>query len=182
MKRKWMGVWLLLLIASIMLLAGCGKKDDTITIFMSDKESASREAIDQIQKKLDTESPDLHAEFNYSPLFDLQKVLVEYAAGGNSIVILPEDTIKTYSEQGAHVPLEDYFDKSKYKAGVFEGGVFVEGEDDPVMGEHLFGIPVEDLKMFKDSGYAPKGMLACVLVNSSNQEAAIKVLKKLAEG
>ncbi|OWA34679.1 hypothetical protein B9G55_15795 [Saccharibacillus sp. O16] len=181
MKRKWMGIGLLLIV-SIMLMAGCGKKDDTVTIFMSDKESASREAIDQIQKKLDAESPDLHAEFNYSPLFDLQKVLVEYAAGGNSIVILPEDTIKTYSKDGAHIPLEDHFDQTKYEDGVFEGGVFVEGEDDPVMGKHLFGIPVEDLKMFKDSGYAPKGMLACVLVSAPDQEAAIKVLQKLAEG
>ncbi|NGZ75887.1 hypothetical protein [Saccharibacillus alkalitolerans] len=181
MKGKKAGIWMLL-IATIMLLAGCGKGDDNVLIFMSDKASASREAIDQIQEKLKTDSPDLKAEFNYSPLFDLQKVLVEYAAGGNAIVILPEDTIKTYGKDGAHIVLDDYFDKSEYPEGVFENGVLKDGEKDPVTEEHLFGIPVKDMKMFRDAGYAPEGLLACVLVNAPDKDAAIKVLQKLTEG
>ncbi|WP_172195576.1 hypothetical protein [Saccharibacillus qingshengii] len=180
MNRKKIGVWLVL-IAAIMLVAGCGK-DDGVTIFMSDKGSSSREGIDVIQEKLNTEVPDLKAEFNYSPLFDLQKVLVEYAAGGNSIVILPTDNIEIYGKDGAHVVLDEYFDKADYPDGVFESGVLKDGESDAVLEKHLFGIPVKDMKMFQDAGYTPEDMLACVLVNAPDKEAAIKVLQKLTEG
>ncbi|MDO3408769.1 hypothetical protein QWJ34_03225 [Saccharibacillus sp. CPCC 101409] len=180
---KWKKAGLLLLLAGLLaLLAGCGKGDDKVLIFMSDKESSSREGIDQIQQKLDAEFTDPKAEFNYSPLFDLQKVMVEYAAGGNSIVILPKDTVQTYGRDGAHLALDEYFDKEKYPEGVFESGVLKDGEDDPVTEEHLFGIPVDQMKMFQDAGYVPKDMLACVVVNAPNADAAIKVLQKLTEG
>lgn len=180
MKRKKAGIWLLL-IATIMLLAGCGKEDGVL-IFMSDKGSSSREGIDVIQEKLTAEAPDLKAEFNYSPLFDLQKVLVEYAAGGNSIVILPAETVEIYGKDGAHIVLDDYFDQADYPDGVFESGVLKDGESDAVQEEHLFGIPVKDMKMFQDAGYIPDDMLACVLVNAPDKDAAVKVLQKLTEG
>lgn len=180
MKRKKMGIWMLL-IASVLMLAGCGKEDGVL-IFMSDKASSSREGIDVIQEKLNADVPDLKAEFNYSPMFDLQKVLVEYAAGGNSIVILPEDSIKIYGKDGAHVVLDDYFDQADYPDGVFESGVLKDGDRDATLEKHLFGIPVKDMKMFQDAGYTPDGMLACVLINAPDKDAAIKVLQKLAEG
>ncbi|MEJ8306866.1 hypothetical protein [Saccharibacillus sacchari] len=180
MKRKKTGIWLLLIV-TIMLLAGCGKEDGVL-IFMSDKASSSREGIDVIQEKLTAEAPDLKAEFNYSPLFDLQKVLVEYAAGGNSIVILPKETVETYGKDGAHIVLDDYFDQADYPDGVFESGVLKDGEQDAVQEKHLFGIPVKDMKMFQDAGYTPDDMLACVLVNAPDKDAAVKVLQKLTEG
>ncbi|MCQ4086863.1 hypothetical protein [Saccharibacillus sp. JS10] len=179
---KWRKAgFLLLLVATISLLAGCGKEEGTL-IFMSDKASSNREGIDTIQEKLTAEVPDLKAEFNYSPLFDLNKVLVEYVGGDNSIVILPTDTIKVYGKDGGHIPLDDYFDQADYPDGVFESGVLKDGEQDAVMEKHLFGIPVKDMKMFQDAGYTPDNMLACVLVTAPDREVAIKVLQKLTEG
>ncbi len=172
----------MLMIAAIMLLAGCGKGDDNITIFMSDEGAVSQDAIGLVQEKLNTDLSELKVELNYSPLFNLQKVMIEYAAGGNSIVILPEDTIKTYGKDGAHIPLDEYFDKSEYPEGVFESGVLKDGENDAVLEEHLFGIPLTEMKMFQDTGYTPEGLLACVLVNAPDKEAAVKVLQKLTEG
>lgn len=181
MKRRKMGIWLMLIV-SIMLLAGCGKEDGVL-IFMSDEQAAlSREGIDVIQEQLAVDLPDTKVEFNYSAMHNVQKVLVEYAAGGNSIMILPEDMVKLYGKDGAHLVLDDYFDKADYPDGVFESGILKDGEKDAVLEEHLFGIPVKDMKMFQDAGYVPENMLACVLVNAEDQEAAIKILQKLTEG
>ncbi|MEI0735672.1 hypothetical protein VQ056_01665 [Paenibacillus sp. JTLBN-2024] len=54
-----------------------------------------------------------------SPLYNPEKLMVEYAAGGHDIMILPEEDMKNYGKMGGHVVLDDHFDPKTYPEGVF---------------------------------------------------------------
>ncbi|MNI92939.1 hypothetical protein D3C73_1508070 [compost metagenome] len=94
--------------------------------------------------------------------------------------------MKQYGNNGSNVSLDDTFDQEKYERGVFEGGVFVEdgtGDDgsDIKKETHLYGIPLEDMKMFQEVQYAAKNLFATIPVSASNIEESKKVLKALTE-
>lgn len=56
-----------------------------------------------------------------------------------------------------------------------------DGGSDIKQESHLYGIPLEDMKMFKDVEYAASNLFATIPVSSSNVEESKKVLKALTE-
>ncbi|MNP71498.1 hypothetical protein D3C76_1678940 [compost metagenome] len=69
---------------------------------------------------------------------------------------------------------------------MFDGGVLVEkGEGDEGSDikkeSHLYGIPLEDMQMFKDVDYAAQNLFATIPVSAANVEESKKVLKALTE-
>ncbi|AET59871.1 hypothetical protein HPL003_15615 [Paenibacillus terrae HPL-003] len=185
---KRLSPWIVGMLA-LVLLAGCGGRDkDSFTIFIMDKQGDASiirdELAQKLKDKLGEQAPAI--EIAVSPLYNQQKLVVEYAAGENDLFILPEEDMKLYGQNGSNLPLDDAFDKKTYARGVFEGGVFKEKEQgekgtDMLKETHLYGIPVEQMKMFKDLKYNSKTLFATVPPRTSNKEEAIKVLKALTE-
>jgi hypothetical protein len=46
---------------------------------------------------------------------------------------------------------------------------------------HLYGIPLEEMQMFKDVNYAPSNLFATIPLSAANIEESKKVLKALTE-
>ena len=183
MKRFW---GLTALVSLIFLLAGCGGKDG-FTIFIIDNQGNPSVIGEQLQANLQQKlGEEPKVEVITSAMYDVQKMMVEYAAGSHDIFILPEADMKQYGSNGSNIPLDDTFDPEKYKRGVFEGGVLVEdgqGDDGTDMKQetHLYGIPLEDMQMFKDVEYAAQNLFATIPLSAANVEESKKVLKALTE-
>lgn len=183
---KRLSPWLIGML-TLVLLAGCGGRDkDSFSIFIMDKGDASvlrDELTQKLKDKLGEQAPKI--EISVSPLYNQQKLVVEYAAGEHDLFLLPEEDMKLYGQNGSNLPLDDAFDKKAYPRGVFEGGVFQkkQGEEgtDVIQETHLYGIPVEQMKMFRELKYNSKTLFATVPPRTSNKEEAIKVLKALTE-
>ncbi|GAB6988368.1 type 2 periplasmic-binding domain-containing protein [Paenibacillus pini] len=177
--KQWMK--LLMVFAVVLLVAGCGQDDDKRTVFMIDEHSDPVQAYKQIEDKMqDKLGTTLKVEVSASPMYNPQKLMVEYAAGGHSIVILPEEDMKNYAKLGGHLPLDKYFDPKKYPDGVFASN---EVRDDKTVDttEHLYGIPVKQMKLFIDAKYTPEQLYATIPVAAPSVDDAVKMLKALTE-
>ncbi|WP_149466387.1 hypothetical protein [Paenibacillus antarcticus] len=174
MKR--IGQWLLIC-ASILMLAGCGNDAD-VSIFMTDlsqSPSDIREPLEQeLQEKL---GEDLKVSISAAALYVEQKVLIEYAAGEHEIIIVPEDVMKRYSQQGAHRVLDQEFDSEKFPEGVFEAGVTDEATNEIVSEKHLFAIPLSKMKIFQGMNFRTEGLYATIPFSSNSVENSVKVMK-----
>ncbi|WP_052087727.1 hypothetical protein [Paenibacillus wynnii] len=180
-KRK--GGIIAALLVFMTLISGCGGSDEnTVTIFMMDKAGSPSTIGETMEKGLkDKLGPDLKVEFNAMGIYNLQKLMVEYAAGANDIVILSKEDAVIYGKNGANLPLDAYFSPDDYPEGVFEGGISVEGEDDLRQEKHLYAIPASKLKMFKDTGYAPEELFVTVAVSTDNMDQSVKAIKAMME-
>lgn len=172
---------LVVVLLAVFMLAGCGKDKPDVSVFMIDQNSDPTQVSDQLEKTLQEKlGPDLKVEVIASPLYNPQKLMVEYAAGGHDIMILPEDDMKNYGKLGGHVALDDHFDAKKYPEGVFAS---MEEKDDKTIDktEHLYGIPVKDLKMFKDLKYTPDKLFVTIPISSEHIDNALKAIKAMTE-
>lgn len=164
---------IVLLLAALLLSACGGPKADVLIFLMSANGMTGEQAgllEESLQKKLG-EKPTV--QINASPIFNMQKMVVELAAGGNSIIIIPEDQFKAFAAQGSYISLDDTIDPKLYPEGVIADAE--SGE------EHLFGIPLHEVKWFKDAGYAGKEIYAFIPLNATNVENAKKVMKAMIE-
>lgn len=144
----------LLLVIFMSILAGCGGPKADVTIFMMGPQGIPGDAADKLKSSLvvkvgPTPTLDLHA----SPIFSLEKMVVEIAAGENGILILPED----------------------YPSGI------IEMTDEGKTEKHLYGIPLEDTKWMKELNMNGKGLVAFIAQNAKNKEQAKHVIKIIAE-
>lgn len=177
-------------LAFLFVAAGCGEDDNkAFSIFIIDNQgdpsTVSQELEQKLQQKLGEGGPAV--EVVASPIYDRSKLLVEYVAGEHDIFILPEEDMKNNGREGGNLPLDEYFDKEAYPRGVFEGAVFKpvnkEGKaaEETVMETHLYGIPADQMALFKEVGYASSNLFATVPPRTGNLEEAVSVLKALAE-
>lgn len=172
------------LLVLMALISGCGgDSKNTLTIFMiingpTPDSSVSKTIQDQLQVKLGEATK---VEFNASPMYNLQKLMVEYAAGMNDIVILSKDDMLNYGKNGANLPLDDYFKAENYPEGVFEGGVLKGEKDEIVQEKHLYGIPLSKLKMFQDAGFAPDNVFVTLAVSADSIDQSIVAMKAMTE-
>lgn len=176
-------------IFAIFLLAGCGAKEDTFSIFIIDNQGDPGQIQDQmqqlLQEKLGEEGTKI--EVAASPIYDRQKLLIEYVAGEHDLFILPEEDMKTNGSQGGNLPLDEYFDADTFKSGVFEGGVFKpvnrDGKEveDIVQETHLYGIPAAETALFQELQYTSPNLFVTVPPRTSNIDEAIKVIKAIVE-
>ncbi|OZB96353.1 hypothetical protein [Paenibacillus sp. XY044] len=179
---KVYGKLALLVVFAVVLLTGCGKGDkNALSVFMIDNQSDPSQVYEKLQDKLqEVMGPDLKVKVSASPIYNPEKLMVEYAAGGHDIIFLPEDDMKNYAKMGGHTVLDSYFDPKKYPAGVFASNEEKEdGTTDTT--EHLYGIPVRDMKFFKDQKYVPEKLYATIPISAKSVDNAVKALKALTE-
>jgi ABC-type glycerol-3-phosphate transport system substrate-binding protein len=176
MKKRIIAV-LMLLTLIFLTLSGCGggPKAD-VSIFMMGPQGIPQEAADKLKNGLVAkvgQTPTI--ELMTTPLFSLEKVIVEIAAGEHSIIIVPEEQFQGFAKQGGLVPLDDLVKPDDYKEGI------VESNDQGKVEKHLYGIPLADSKWFKDQGLNGKGLYAFIPGNGKNKDQAKQVLKLMAE-
>lgn len=170
------------LLVMMTLIAGCGDDTkNTVTMFMmingASPDSSVQESIkDRLQEKL---GEGTQVEFNSTPMYNLQKLMVEYAAGSNDIIILSKEDVQNYGKNGSNLPLDDYFNPEDYPEGVFEGGVEREDEDELVEEEHLYAIPLTKLKMFQDAGFAPEDTFVTIANSADSVDQSVAAIKAM---
>ncbi len=173
-----------LLLVLVAVLSGCsgGNDKNTVTIFMMDQAGSPGTIGETLGKQLkDKLGPDLKVEFIESAMYNNTKLVVEYAAGMNDIMILNKEDVMNFGKSGANLPLDDYFSAEEFPEGVFEGGVSVEGEEELRQEKHLYAIPASKLKMFKDAGFAPDDLFVTVAVSTDSLEHSAAAIKAMME-
>ncbi|MFC3750086.1 hypothetical protein [Paenibacillus sp. GCM10012306] len=185
MKGKWKGSIAAVLLVMMTLIAGCGGNNtkDTVNIFMMlNGVNPDTEFVKGFESQLkDKLGEGAKVEFSTAPIYNIQKLMVEYAAAMNDIVILSKEDVLNYGKSGANRPLDEYFNPDDYPEGVFEGGVVKEGTKDIVQEKHLFAIPLSKLKMFKDAGFAPDDAFLTIAVSADSLEQSIAAIKAMME-
>ncbi|MBP1993508.1 hypothetical protein [Paenibacillus eucommiae] len=173
MKVKLMVVVLLI----VTVLAGCGGPKEDVPIFMMGSQGIPSEVADKLRDSLKEkvgEAPTV--ALNTSPMFSMEKMVVELAAGGNGIMILGEEQFLGMAPQNGYVALDDVINPEDYPTGILEM-TDEEGNKE----KHLYGIPLEETKWMKELDLNGKGLVAFIPMNAKKQEEAKKVMKIIAE-
>ncbi|MFB9330301.1 hypothetical protein ACFFSY_30520 [Paenibacillus aurantiacus] len=170
----------LLLILSLFgaLLAGCGDEPD-LTVFIMPKEYINPDAAKKLEDKVQAGFGETKSiAVNASPMYNAQKLVVEIAAAGNGIIVMPKDALQMMIEQGPAVQLDDTFKAADYPDGVMDS--MVEGENGELKKvKGLFAIPVDQMPAFKAAGYEEKDVVAIIPVNAPDQQLSKQVMKEL---
>ncbi|TXK85541.1 hypothetical protein [Paenibacillus sp. N3.4] len=174
MKAKWLFITI---VGLMIILAGCGGPKPDVSIFIMGPNGYPSEAGDKLELSLKEkvgETPTV--KVLTSPIFSMEKMIVELAAGGNGIFILAEDQFKSLTKQAGFVSLDDTIKPEDYPDGVIE----VAEEGKPAE-KHLYGIPLTNNKWMKDQGFEGKGLVAFIPQNAPKLNEAKQVLKAIAQ-
>jgi predicted nucleotidyltransferase len=174
----------MLILAVFFALAACGGGPEAdVSIFVMTQPAPDMTKVEQMETVLQEkvgESPTV--DLSTSPLFSLEKLVVEIAAGGHGILILNEEQMRTFAaEKSSLYPLDDTFPAADYPQGLIE--VDVQDEKGNVTGKEtgFYVMPVEDAPWFQLGGYAGPPAYAFIPANAPNPELAKQVLKAMVE-
>jgi hypothetical protein len=111
-----------------------------------------------------------------SPIFTLDKLVVEVAAGDHGIIILTKDQWLSLAQNGGMVPLDDLLNKDDFPEGVVELPVDDrEGKKET----HLYAVPVAKTKWMTDVGYKGEELFAFIHPRAPHMDQAKQVLKTI---
>ncbi|MFY9593061.1 MAG: hypothetical protein WBI88_05830 [Caldicoprobacterales bacterium] len=109
-----------------------------------------------------------------------QKLMVMLGSQTGDLYAFSKEEFERIAEQGAFIPLDDFINENMdlidhdklemHKATYFDG-------ENEIIEEYYYGIPMEGLKLFEDSGYDVSDKIIGVMAFSKNQDNAFKVLK-----
>ncbi|MEK8127023.1 hypothetical protein WMW72_03770 [Paenibacillus filicis] len=181
------GSWLLCALL-VLILAGCGggPKAD-VPIFMMSKTGIPSDVAEKLEASLIGkvgEAPTV--SISASPMFSMDKMIVEIAAGGNGILVIPGEQFQGMSKQGGFVPLDDVANPADFPDGVLELPVDDKSnksadKSNPKLEKHLYGIPLEHTKWFTDLQFNGKDLYAFIPQNAKDIEKAKLVMKQIAQ-
>ncbi|MGG1514352.1 hypothetical protein ABE504_02990 [Paenibacillus oryzisoli] len=174
MKAKWV---LAVMLGMMLVLSACGGPKVDVSVFVMGPNGFPTEAAEKMEASLKSKIGEVPSvKLNTSPIFSMEKMIVELAAGGNGIFILPEEQFKGLSSQAGFVSLDEVINPADYPSGVVE----IQEEGKPAE-KHLYGIPLEGNKWMKDQGYEGKGLVAFIPANAPKMDEAKQVLKVIAQ-
>lgn len=176
-KTRITGILLIMLLLSSVLTA-CGSSAD-FTVFMMPREYLQDGVTTKLEEKLQKAfGEEKKIAVHGTSMYNDQKMIVELAAGGNGIMVLPKEVFENMLQQGPAVQLDEWFKAEDYPEGVMESIVL--GEDDKekkVTG--LFAIPVEKIPVLQEAGYKEKDMFMFIPANAPDKELSVEVLKEI---
>lgn len=175
MKGKLLLVSVLMTL--MLALSGCGggPKPD-VAVFMMSSKGIPTEVGDKLQQWLlgkVGETPTVKVVT--TPVFSMEKLVVEIAAGDNGILVVPTEQFKAIGMQGGYVSLDEIAKAEDFPEGVMEQ------TEDGKKETHLYGIPLEHTKWFKELNLNGKDLVAFIPVNAPNKDKAIQVMKHIAQ-
>ncbi|EFM11620.1 hypothetical protein PaecuDRAFT_1226 [Paenibacillus curdlanolyticus YK9] len=175
-KAKWIGA-LLSVLLTVVLLTGCGDEAD-VSVFIMAPNGMPDKVTTDLQAELQPTLGEKTIKVVGSPIYNAQKLLVEYIAGEHAVMALPKSDYEAMIGQGGGVPLEDIFDEKQYSEGVMVGTILKE-KNAEVKEKHLFGIPLKQAGMFKKTGFAPEEMFLIIPTNAPDLALSKQVIKEL---
>lgn len=182
-KKRWMGILAAILLMT--LVTSCGGPKADLSIFMSHEYTIPEERVNELQQELnDKLNGEYTVQIYASPLYNAQKIMLEYAAAENGLIVLPLEDVKKYSENGGNLALNDYFDPVEYEEGVFKGMTVTKLGDkkfEEKTGEFLFALPTEKLSLMKKYSLVDKQWYVAVPGTTPNVDLSVKVLNLLME-
>ncbi|MCD1262017.1 hypothetical protein B5M42_024865 [Paenibacillus athensensis] len=160
-------------------LGGCGKPDPDVAVFVmaGPQGGLPLDISDKLQAALAAkvgEKPTV--EVVVSPIFSMEKMIVEIASKHNGILIVPDEQFKILSKQAGFVSLDDVADPAAYP-----DQVLASQEPGKTDEKHLYGIAMADSKWFKEQGVDGTGLVAFVPENAPSIEMAKQVIARIAE-
>lgn len=174
MKSKWLFV---VLLGMILTLTACGGPKADVSVFVMGANGFPSDAAEKMETSLKAKVGEVPTvKLNASPIFSMEKMIVELAAGGNGIFILAEDQFKGLSNQAGFVSLDDIINPADYPNGVIE--IKEEGKEAQ---KHLYGIPLAGNKWMKEQGFEGKGLVAFIPQNAPKMKEALQVMKIIAQ-
>ncbi|MBD0380067.1 hypothetical protein ICC18_08085 [Paenibacillus sp. WST5] len=170
-------LFLVTMVALMVMLAGCGGPKPDVSIFIMGQNGFPAEIGSKLEDSLKSKVGEIPTvKIVTSPIFSMEKMIVELAAGGNGIFVLPEEQFNVLSKQAGFVPLDDTIQPEDYPNGVIE----IAEEGKPAE-KHLYGIPLADNKWMKEQGFNGKGLVAFIPQNAEKINEAKQVLKIIAQ-
>jgi ABC-type glycerol-3-phosphate transport system substrate-binding protein len=173
--------WVFLLLLCSIALSGCGGPKADVPIFMMGEDGLPSEITQKLEDSLKLrlgETPTII--INSSPIFSMEKMMVELAAGGNGIMILSKTQFDSVAQQGGGIILDSLYDPKEYPEGIAETLVDYK-KPEGAKEKHLYGIPISKTSWMKDIGYTGTEMIAFIHPHAPNLEAAKQVLKVITE-
>ncbi|MCQ6559639.1 hypothetical protein [Paenibacillus mendelii] len=175
-KTRFAGILLMIMLLSSILTA-CGSSAD-LTVFIMPREHLPDGVSEKVEEKLQKAfGEDKKMAVHGTPMYNDQKMIVELAAGGNGIMILPKEVLENMMAQGAAVQLDQWFKTEDYPEGVMESVVGDKDSEKKVTA--LFALPVEKIPVFKEAGYEEKDMFIFIPANAPDEELSVEVLKEI---
>jgi hypothetical protein len=106
-----------------------------------------------------------------------QKLMVMLGSQTGDIYAFEKGEFEQFAKQGAFLPLDDFIEQNKHLLDA----EYLE-KHEPVLAEeeiepHYYGIPIEHLELFKDTGYDVSDKVIGIMAYSKNQPGAYEVLK-----
>lgn len=170
------------LLAALVLLAimvGCGGPKADVSIFMMPSNGMSPAIADQLQKNLQQQlgaTPTVR--LSTTPIFSLDKMIVEVAAGDHGIIVLTKDQWLGIARTGGMVPLDDLLKPTDFPEGIVELPVDdLKGKTE----QHLYAIPISNTKWMKSIGYKGEELFAFLHPRAPDLEKSKQVLVNLSQ-
>lgn len=173
-KTKW-GAALSTMLLAAALLTGCGNKAD-LSVFMIPETGMPDSVTQSIKTNLQEKMGDKTVEVYGSPIYNAQKLIVEYIAGEHGILVIPKSDFVSMVGEGGGQPLDDLFKAEDYPDGVMTGTVYKEN-DEEVQEKHLYGIPVKQAEMFKKAGFVPDDLFLIIPTNAPDLALSQQAMK-----
>ncbi|WP_127532619.1 hypothetical protein [Paenibacillus kobensis] len=178
LRKTKIGAIIVSLMLAAVLLAGCGGGKD-VSMFIFPKDGMPDDVAGKVEEQLQTKMGDKSVEVFGSPLYNEQKMIVEFVAGERSILAIPKDFFLSMVEQGGVEPLDELFKPEDFPDGFMTGTVYNEKTKEETKEKHLYGIPVKQSAMFQGVGYTPDDLYLVVPSTSPNEELSKQAMKGL---
>ena len=109
-----------------------------------------------------------------------QQLMVMLGSQSGDIFTFDEQEFKIIAEQGAFAPLDEYIEELKefVSEEELEKYKFKALEEEEY---HYYGVPMEGITLFKETGYDVSNKVMGVMAYSKNKEKAIEAVKWLLE-
>lgn len=160
---KWRMVVMLIMIA--VWTAGCGGPKADVKMFLIVHNGMDQGKLVELNDKLAAVAGDAASiEFNASPVFSQEKLIVELAAGENSIVIVPKQEFDDLTKLNGFMNLDEIASPEHFPQGVVENTEIHE--------KHLYAIPLNEVEWFAQGKYVNEEVYAFIPVNLKEERIA----------
>lgn len=106
-----------------------------------------------------------------------QKLMVMLGSQTGDIYAFDKEEFKQIEKQGAFLPLDDFIEENKDLVGE----EFTEKHKPTIVEDeteaHYYGIPIDDLELFQNTGFDVKDKVIGIMAYSKNQPNAFQVLE-----
>jgi len=178
LRKTHIGAVIVSLVLAAALLAGCGGGKD-VSMFIFPRNGMPDDVTGKIEEQLKTKMGDKSVEVLGSPLYNEQKMIVEFVAGERSVLAIPKEFFLSMVQQGGVVPLDDLFKPDDFPDGFMTGTVYNGETKEEKQEKHLYGIPVKQSAMFKNVEFTPDDLYLVIPSTSPNKEMSKQALKGL---